>query len=94
LYRYRYARDAIAITHTENFKNYNWFSSNPRGFAEWFESINQPVFFKIAEGQKRNLFKKAQAIYASFDEVPDGLVEMPMLLSGQNEKSPLSSVNS
>jgi len=71
---YQYAQHAIAITHTDNYEDYEWLSSNPRGYAEWFENVNQPVFLKIAEEQKRSLFKKTQTVYASVDEVPDGLV--------------------
>jgi hypothetical protein len=74
----RYAQDAIAITHTEQFIKYEWLSSNPQGYAEWFDDINQAVFVQIAQEHKRSIFRKAQNIYANVDQVPNGLVRTPL----------------
>jgi hypothetical protein len=63
-----YVHHAVAITDTRH-SHYerivaNWFSSNPRGFALWFERIAKQVAYRriqnLVEGRK----------YASVDEVP------------------------
>jgi hypothetical protein len=45
----QYVCHAIAITNKSDNSEYGWFSSNPSGYAEWFNQINQPVLTQIEE---------------------------------------------
>lgn len=70
-----YASNAIAIT--EKNGDYKWVSSNPRGYALWFDSINEP-FYRLVEKRERNkLFEQNKNIYASIEEVPPQLIRTP-----------------
>ncbi|WP_339186032.1 nucleotidyltransferase [Brevibacillus sp. FSL K6-6036] len=74
----RIAEKAIAITHKNKDKTYEWYSSNPSGYADWFENINQPVFNLVKATQQRSLFENNRDIYASIDEVPEALIKTPL----------------
>ena len=77
-------KGAIQITHKHKANNdYNWLSSNPKGFAEWFRTRNS-VFAEFAPMQKQTVFETARStpggklIFASVKEVPDQLVRTPL----------------
>lgn len=74
----RIAEKAIAITHKNKNNTYEWYSSNPSGYADWFENINQPVFNLVKATQQRSLFENNRDIYASIDEVPEALIKTPL----------------
>ena len=73
---------SIAITDKQG-TVYTWSPSNPKGFAEWFENINQMAFELVRLEQKRSIQGRASTIYASVDEVPDQLVRSPLQRSIQ-----------
>jgi len=62
-----------AITHREE-DRYEWRSSNPKGYAEWFGMRNAVAFERVKTEQKLLLLESNQQIYASISDVPDQLV--------------------
>lgn len=69
---------AIAITNKISDKNYSWSTSNPRGYSEWFKSINSPVFQVIAPRARQMLMEGNRLLFASVDQVPDQLLRTPL----------------
>lgn len=66
----------IKITHRgEN--NYVWRDSNPRGYYEWFKDRNDSLG-DFSYSQRRGIFEKNAALYASIDDVPKELVRTPL----------------
>lgn len=74
----RIAQKAIAITHKNKNQTYEWYSSNPSGYADWFDEINRSALDMARAIQKRSLFESNREIYASIDEVPDALIKTPL----------------
>lgn len=69
---------SICITNKEKDDSYTWASSNPNGYARWFDSIKQPVLEKIIFEQKQRIFESNRSIFNQIDEVPDQLVKTPL----------------
>ncbi|MCU4676198.1 nucleotidyltransferase [Catenovulum sp. 2E275] len=67
----------ISITHKEN-ENYSWASSNPKGYAAWFEERNADAYRLVALDQKRMISNSFSDIYAKVDDVPDQLIRTPL----------------
>jgi len=72
--------EPIAITHKSEDSQYSWLSSNPRGYAQWFDERKKIAFERIAKAQKQTIFESRmnQGIYNSIDEVPDYRVKTPL----------------
>lgn len=75
---YVYAQHAIGITHRRADNLYEWLGSNPRGYAQWFEDTNRSAFTRAAAIQKAAVYERSKAVFASVQEVPDGLVRTPL----------------
>jgi hypothetical protein len=75
-----FAQHALDITERRAENAYIWLpgGSNPRGYAEWFDRVNLAARVRVAPLQKQRLFEANRAIYASVDQVPDGLVRSPL----------------
>ena len=71
------AEKAIAITTKED-AGYSWSTSNPNGYAEWFDSRKLPAFRKVAAEQKQHLFASTESLYEKVEDVPDALVKTPL----------------
>lgn len=69
---------AIAITNKDGKYSYCWSTSNPRGYSEWFKTINNPSFQVIAPQARKLLFESYRHLFASVDEVPDQLIRTPL----------------
>jgi hypothetical protein len=73
----------IAITDlNRHTSEYSWKSSNPRGFASWFHTVNA-VTSSFSKTQKQRIFECAKdesgkALFKSMDSVPDFLVRTPL----------------
>lgn len=67
----------ISITH-KNESEYEWKSSNPRGYATWFEERNQHAFSIVVNEQKRMISNSFFDSYAKVEDVPDQLVRTPL----------------
>lgn len=72
------AECAIAISDKDKDGTYSWSSSNPNGYAQWFDFINQPMLTTILNEQKRIIFESNKAIYNKVEDVPDFLVKTPL----------------
>ena len=59
-----YAEEAIAITKTEDYKNYSWDAGNAKGYTKWFNDINLP-FLETAIINRSNEYK------CSVEELPE-----------------------
>jgi len=57
---------------------YEWCSSDPKGYAEWFKHRNQVAFERDALRQKRSISLNFRDAYASIEDVPDLLVRTPL----------------
>ncbi|MCG7649680.1 MULTISPECIES: nucleotidyltransferase domain-containing protein [unclassified Alteromonas] len=67
----------ISITHKEN-ESYSWASSNPKGYAAWFDARNVNAYRLVALEQKRMISNSCSDIYAKIDDVPDQLIRTPL----------------
>lgn len=72
------AKKAIAISDKESDGDYSWSSSNPSGYAMWFDLINKPMFLITENQAKKFLFENNRAVFNSIEEVPDQLVKTPL----------------
>ncbi|WP_321404772.1 nucleotidyltransferase [Maridesulfovibrio sp.] len=75
--------DAVSITHRNEDCSYEWASSNPKGYAEWFEEKNQVAYAAVEKLQKDFILEGYEGLYANIDEVPDQLVKTPLQRSIQ-----------
>lgn len=69
------ANTAISITKKISSNLYDWFSSNPKGLAEWFNRKNRPFFVFVANQQKELFFTSAANTYCTIEDVPDFVVK-------------------
>ena len=72
------ANKSIAITHKDEDGTYSWKTSNPNGYAEWFDLIKLPVFNKIVLERKRHIFESNYNLFNKVDDVQDQLVKTPL----------------
>lgn len=68
---------AIAITNKDG-DSYTWSPSNPRGYSEWFKTINRPSILAIAPQARLQLFESNKQLFTSIDDVPDQLIRTPL----------------
>ncbi|AQR96488.1 nucleotidyltransferase [Clostridium saccharoperbutylacetonicum] len=73
----KYVSTTIAITNKDD-DQYTWCTSNPIGYSEWFNEINEPFYRMIQEQEKRALFENYTDLYDSIEDVPDQLVKTPL----------------
>jgi hypothetical protein len=59
---------------------YDWSSSNPKGFAEWFYAKNKAVFESVKPAQKQAIFEnyRRDGFFNDRDAVPDIHVKTPL----------------
>ena len=75
----KYAQHAIVITDKDKTSSlYSWSSSNPRGYALWFDDINRLILTEIKKREKKLLFERHRTIFKSIEQVPDQLVRTPL----------------
>ena len=75
---YDQAAQAIAITDRNWSGSYGWSTSNPKGFADWFQERQRAIFEQLVFEQKQLLFSDNQRVFASVEDVPDQLVKTPL----------------
>lgn len=64
-----YSNMAIAITNKKNC-NYNWSTSNPIAYKEWFQSINNPFLEYNRNERLMKILNENRSIYASIESIP------------------------
>lgn len=72
---------SIAVTNKSNDTGaYNWSTSNPKGFAEWFHDKNKAAFEDVKQVQKQVLFEnyRQDGLFTTRDAVPDIHVKTPL----------------
>jgi len=70
--------NAISITNKEKVNSYNWKSSNPQGYALWFDEKKVRAFQNIVKIQKQILLEKHANIFLDVEDIPDQLVKTPL----------------
>ena len=74
-----FAYSAIGITNRDkNAGQYLWLSSNPEGYARWFDDRVALIPTNLMITAKQMLFESNRMLYASVDHVPDRLVRTPL----------------
>jgi len=71
----------IDITHKVE-SHYNWRSSNPRGYYEWFKGKNF-ISNEFLANQRNEIFSKNKTLYSSVENVPKQLVRTTLQRSIQ-----------
>lgn len=66
----RFAENAIAITDKLSESNYIFCTSNPRGYALWFDEINEPYLSISREAHRRIVLNESKGLFASTEEIP------------------------
>lgn len=67
--------DAIAIPekYEEDKEVYDWMTNNPRGYRIWFDRINEPFRINNQMERRQQMFENNRAVFASAEEIPEGL---------------------
>ena len=65
-----YIGTSIAITNKTSNNEYNWSTANPKGYTEWFYSINEPFLEYNRESRLENLLESHRDMYNSIEEIP------------------------
>lgn len=64
---------SIAIPERPKGEVSDWITSNPKGYKQWFDGINDEFNILDRQELRRSLFEGNRAIYASVDDVPKDL---------------------
>ena len=73
-----YAREAVSITEKKANQEYEWVSSNPKGFGEWFDSINARFLTVNLYENKKRIFQENRLLFSAvsnIEDVPDYYVK-------------------
>jgi hypothetical protein len=74
-----YAQHAVAITDKDKKAGtYSWKSSNPRGYAAWFDKVKAKALALVERDQRTRLFLANRTLYANEQAVPDELIRTPL----------------
>lgn len=52
---------------------YGWSTNNPKGYRTWFQVINAPFMIASRDQYRQLLFETNRSIYASVEDIPEGL---------------------
>lgn len=74
----RFGNKCTALTDKKSHDFYSWGSTNPAGYADWFDERQRPAFNRVAGLQKTLISRSHGEVFASIDEVPDQLVRTPL----------------
>ncbi|MDM4018167.1 nucleotidyltransferase [Roseiconus lacunae] len=75
---YRFSSQAVALTDRHHAQVYDWGSTNPAGYADWFGERQQVAFRRVAALQKTRISRQHGRVYGRVDDVPDQLVRTPL----------------
>lgn len=68
-----YVEKSIAITDKKSSGNYSWGKSNPKGYAQWFNDINNPYMIATLENRKKEILNESMANFSEseIEEIPE-----------------------
>jgi len=69
---------SIAITNKNTDGSYRWSTSNPLGYCEWFNKINNTTLQAISANARQKLYENNKTLFASVEEVPNQLIRTPL----------------
>ena len=69
--------DSIAIPKSAN-SQYSWLTNNPKGYKNWFTSINGPYAALNREEVRKAIFTQNTSLYNSVEDVPIDLERSPV----------------
>lgn len=73
----KYAQHSVAITEKITEEKYIWIPSNPKGYGEWFDEINERFKQANIYERKQQIFNENRALFglnATIEDVPDYMV--------------------
>jgi len=78
----QYKNTSIAITEIEDKNNkpfsYKWKTSNPKGYAQWFDDVNHRVYGEIKKQDRLRVFNENITMFDSVDSVSDEYTRTPL----------------
>ena len=57
---------------------YEWLTSNPKGFSQWFDNVNYNTYREVKSRDKERIFKQNQHLFGSAEEVGDEYTRSPL----------------
>ena len=57
---------------------YKWMTSNPKGYAKWFDNINYGVYKEIKAHDRERIFKENPTLFESVNMVGDDFTRSPL----------------
>lgn len=73
---------AIAITQIIDKRTnpymYDWLTSNPKGFATWFDRVNYGKYKTIKLNDRKRIYENSKHIFASLESVGDDYTRSPL----------------
>ena len=73
---------AIAITHIEDKRTkpytYSWKTSNPRGYAEWFDGVNYGKYRALKSRDKLRILNENRNLFNTENDISDDYTRSPL----------------
>lgn len=73
---------SVAITNIKDKDSkpytYEWLTSNPKGFSQWFDSVNYKAYKEVKIRDRERIFNQNPDIFGSVEEVSDEYTRSPL----------------
>lgn len=78
----KYRNSAIAITNIKDKESnpivYDWQSSNPKGYIQWFHELNTNKYNSVRAQDKKRVFETNRTLFESLEKVGDEYTRTPL----------------
>ncbi len=78
----KYRSSAIAITNIKDKESnpiiYDWQSSNPKGYIQWFHELNTNKYNSVRAQDKKRVFEANRTLFESVEKVGDEYTRTPL----------------
>lgn len=78
----KYRNTAIAITNIKDKESnpivYDWQSSNPKGYIQWFHELNTNKYNSVRTQDKKRVFEANRTLFESVEKVGDEYTRTPL----------------
>lgn len=78
----KYRNSAIAITNIKDKESnpivYDWQSSNPKGYIQWFHELNTNKYNSVRAQDKKRVFETNRTLFESVEKVGDEYTRTPL----------------